>query len=33
MPSIMTPADTRRFVASQFELYDTIGKRLGIELK
>ena len=29
----MTPADTRRFVASQFELYDTIGKRLGIELK
>ena len=33
MPSIMTPADTRRFVASQFELYDTIGKRQGIELK
>ena len=32
MPSIMTPADTRRFAASQFELYDTIGKRLGIEL-
>jgi tripartite-type tricarboxylate transporter receptor subunit TctC len=33
MPSVMTPADTRRFVASQFELYDRIGKRLGIELK
>ena len=32
MPSIMTPADTRRFAATQFELYDTIGKRLGIEL-
>ena len=33
MPSIMSPADTRRFAASQFELYDSIGKRLGIELK
>ena len=33
MPSIMSPADTRRFVADQFELYDRIGKRLGIELK
>jgi tripartite-type tricarboxylate transporter receptor subunit TctC len=33
MPSVMSPADTRRFVAGQFELYDKIGKRLGIELK
>jgi tripartite-type tricarboxylate transporter receptor subunit TctC len=33
MPSVMTPADTRRFVANQFELYDRIGKQLGIELK
>lgn len=33
MPSVMTPADTRRFVADQFALYDRIGKQLGIELK
>jgi tripartite-type tricarboxylate transporter receptor subunit TctC len=33
MPSIMTPADTRRFVAGQFELYDRIGKQLGIEIQ
>jgi len=33
MPSVMTPADTRRFVANQFELYDRIGKQLGIEIK
>jgi len=33
MPSVMTPADTRRFVAGQFELYDRIGRQLGIELK
>ena len=33
MPSVMTPADTRRFVAGQFELYDRIGKQLGIEIK
>jgi len=32
MPSVMTPADTRRFVAGQFELYDRIGRQLGIEL-
>ena len=29
----MTPADTRRFVAGQFELYDRIGKQLGIEIQ
>ncbi len=33
MPSVMTPADTRRFVAGQFQLYERIGKQLGIELK
>ncbi len=33
MPSIMSPADTRRFVANQFELYDRIGRELGIEIK
>ena len=33
MPSIMTPVDTRRFVAGQFELYDRIGRQLGIEIK
>lgn len=33
IPGVMSPAATARFAADQFEVYDRLGKQLGIELK
>jgi tripartite-type tricarboxylate transporter receptor subunit TctC len=33
IPSVMSPAETTKFVTEQFNVYDRLGKQLGIELK
>jgi tripartite-type tricarboxylate transporter receptor subunit TctC len=33
IPAVLSPAETAKFVAEQFQVYDRLGKQLGIELK
>ena len=32
-PRVLTPAETEKFVAEQYAVYDKLGRRLGLELK
>ena len=33
LPRVLSPADTERYVAEQFKVYDSLGKSLQLELK